>query len=88
MEKLKEEIKLTGLGKPTTATLIKRTKKKAMYFRDDGCYEVFKIKISKANTIFGKDYPEREIYPNSEDFGQCAWCYNYKDLAEEKYRNL
>ena len=67
MEKLAkvENPKVPGLQ--VMATLIKRSKCKALYLRDDNIYEVFRIKKGKAAEIFGKEYPEREVYPGSED---------------------
>lgn len=37
-------------------------------------YEIFKKKIAKAVTLKGVEYPEREVYPNDNDFGKWAWC--------------
>ena len=73
--------------------LVKRTTSKAMYKSDDGVIEVFKIKVAPEQEIYGRTYPEREVYPNSEDFGRIAWCYNGKSedsnkLAEERYNIL
>jgi hypothetical protein len=35
-------------------------------------WEALRIKREKARTIFGKDYPNREVYPGNEDFGRWA----------------
>jgi hypothetical protein len=35
-------------------------------------WEAIKIKRAKARIIFGKSYPEREVYPGPEDFGRYA----------------
>ena len=69
--------------------LVKRTDKVAMYKSDDGVVEVFKIKTAPAQEIYGKEYPDREIFCNDEDFGKIAFCYtsNY-DKAELKYKQL
>jgi hypothetical protein len=88
MRKLENKIELKNIGYPVTAILLSRTKKKAIYYRNDGCYEVFKISISPAATIFGKDYPEREVYPGNEDFGFSAWCIRDEKKAYERYNNL
>jgi hypothetical protein len=43
-----------------------------------GCYGQFSgwesilIKTAPAGRIFGKDYPDREVYPGNEDFGRYA----------------
>jgi hypothetical protein len=77
---------LNGVGIPgMTATLIKRTEKKAMYRRWDDVWEVFRIKVVKEKTIFGKTYPKREVYPGNEDFGSTAWCFKDEILARQRY---
>jgi hypothetical protein len=89
MQKLDSVVKISGTGiAGLTATLVERTKRKAMYLRSDGCYEVFKIRIAKACTIEDREYPEREVYPSNEDFGKFAWAFNSKDLAYERYQIL
>jgi hypothetical protein len=35
-------------------------------------WEAILIKVAPARRIFGKDYPEREVYPGNEDFGRYA----------------
>ena len=46
-------------------------------------YEVIIIKIAPAGTVFGKQYPERELYPSSskesDDWGTIAWSYGCND---------
>lgn len=79
MRKLEEQIELKGLGQPTVAKQIKRQGKVCMYLRDDGVVEVFKVKIAKATVLKGIEYPDREIYPNNEDFGVSAWCFHGED---------
>lgn len=89
MQKLENETKLSGTGMPgLTADLIERTEKKAIYLRSDGCYEIFKIKKEKAREMFGKQYPDREVYPGNEDFGKTAWCFSNQKNALEKYNQL
>jgi len=88
MEKLGNEVKLHNIGYPVIATLVIRTRKKAIYYRDDGIYEVFRIKVRKAGKIFGKFLPEREVYPGNEDFGFTAWTYRDKAKAFKKYDRI
>lgn len=71
-----------------TAKLVKRTDTKAMYYRWDDVYEVFRIKIEEPKEMFGKLYPRREIYPGNEDFGKWAWCFSDKESAEKRYDAL
>src|SRR5437764_484818 len=35
-------------------------------------WEAILIKVAPACRIFGKDYPEREVYPSNENFGRYA----------------
>src|SRR5690349_16374091 len=49
-------------------------------------YEVILIKVSKPREIFGKWYPEREVYPSDEEFGSRAWSYPRNDLVGAKWR--
>jgi hypothetical protein len=35
-------------------------------------WEAILIKVAPARRVFGKDYPQREVYPSNEDFGQYA----------------
>jgi hypothetical protein len=53
-------------------------------------FEVVLIRVRKAGEVFGKAYPEREVYPSSEDWGTLAWSYGRTDraLAEASYRQL
>lgn len=85
MKQLDEEVKSNN----RIYKQVKRTSDKAMYKSDDGIIEVFKIKIAPEAEIYGKKYPEREVYPGNEDFGKIAWCFtrNIKE-AENKYNLL
>ena len=47
-----------------------------------------KIKVSKAAEVFGKEYPEREVYPSNEDFGHTAWYYMDKERAYAMYNRI
>lgn len=87
LERLPEIMaELNGVGIPgMTATLVERTDKKAIYKRWDDVWEVFRIKIVKEKTMFGKTYPRREVYPSNEDFGATAWGYKDEHLARRRY---
>ena len=89
-ERLPETVdSFNGVGIPDlTAKLVIRNDKKAIYLRSDNIYEVFKIKISEANEIFGRQYPKREVYPCNEDFGMSAWTYHSKQLAMDMYNRI
>ena len=84
MEKLSETISANG----RVYKQVKRAEKKAMYKSMDGIIEVFKIRIDKKCEIFGREYPEREHYPSSEEFGVIAWCYTNMDIANRRYDSL
>lgn len=69
-------------------TQIARTEKKIIYKSDGDFYEVFKIIVRPKETIFGKKYTEREVYPKNEDFGKTAWCYSVYKNALRRYEEL
>lgn len=88
-ERLPEVVELSGLKVPgLTATLIARTENKAIYFRWDHVYEVFRMKKSGATTVMGRSYPAREVYPGNDDFGKTAWNYRDKTMAMDMYRTI
>lgn len=88
-ERLPDEVALSGTGIPDlTAKCVKRTDKKAMYYRWDDVWEVFKIKVSEESKVFDKTYPKREVYPGNEDFGKTAWCYSDEASALRMYNNI
>jgi hypothetical protein len=87
--KLPETVTDLPVGIPQmTAKLVERTDKKAIYYRWDGVYEVFRIEIQPDSTIMKRFYPAHEIYPGNEKFGSIAWCYHDKTLAMERYSVL
>jgi hypothetical protein len=42
-------------------------------------YEVIRIRRLPAQTVFGREYPEREAYPSNEQWGQLAWSWRAID---------
>jgi len=88
-QKLGEVVEISGTGIPQlTAKLIKRTNKKAIYYRRDDVWEVFRIKITEAGELFGRMYPRREVYPCNEDFGVVAWCFRNEESAMRRYNDI
>ena len=78
-----------GVGIPDlSAKLIKRTNTKAMYYRWDNVYEVFRVFIDEEKKIFDTVYPKRELYPSNDDFGKTAWCFNDVKVANRCYDEL
>ena len=73
-------------------TQILRGKRSLIYRREvtpeTECFDVFLIKIGKSKTIFGKQIPERELYPTPEDFGSWAWSYHTLKRAIEKFEKV
>lgn len=60
-------------------------------------FEIFLVKIRKQQTIYGKFYPEHEVFPANSDFGKTAWsCRTFEDalirfkklVEEEKIKKL
>lgn len=49
-------------------------------------YEVVIVKIHPAETILGREYPEREGYPANEDWGDLAWSYGSNHLKDAMKR--
>ena len=89
MRRLNKNIDIKGTGIPgLTGTLIKRAKCKAIYLRSDGYYEVFRIKTKKAETVFGRKLPKRELYPGNERFGSHAICTNSRERAFKYFNEL
>lgn len=84
MKKLSKEIRKNGID----YVLVERTETKAIYKSNEDFYEVFKIRIRKDCEIFGKSYPDMELYPNNEDFGKTAWCYSGYKNALKRYNKL
>ena len=88
-EILPDVITEMAIGIPQmTAKCVKRTDKKAMYYRWDNVWEVFRIKIKEKGEVFGRSYPKREVYPGNEDFGSTAWCFSNEQCALRLYNNL
>ena len=72
--------------------LIKRGKQTLLYRQnvstDVKRFEVFRIRIREAVTIFEVDYPKKEIFPGNEDFGDWAFCCWDLEAAEIKFKEL
>jgi hypothetical protein len=49
-------------------------------------YEAIAIKRQEADRVFGRDYPAKEIYPCSEDFGKLATSTSHIDRAMDAAR--
>jgi len=51
-------------------------------------YELIQIKISKATEIYGRSYPDREVYPSNEDWGLLGFTISDKDEALKRLAAL
>ena len=51
-------------------------------------YEVFKVRVRPVETIKGKHYSEREVFPSNCDFGTYAWAYPTFEMALNKLMKL
>lgn len=89
VRKLSKDIKIK-IGYPCVSVQVKRTYKVAMYLRDDGVYEVFRIKHSPPKVFpNGERYPWREHYPSASEFDHnYAVCIRGRDEAEEAFVRL
>ena len=78
--------------KGITYTQVLRGKRSCVYRQEVNpeiaFFEVFIIKIKPQKIIFGKQIPEREVYPNDEDFGNCAWSFRSLKKARSKFNEL
>lgn len=88
MEYLNTTVKLSGLGQAIESTQLQKHDNIYLYQREDNTYEVFTARVAQAGMVFNVEYPEREVYPNNEDFGKSAWCYTNKDQAIRKFNQL
>lgn len=69
--------------------LVKRHGNAAMYrSKSSDYFEVHKVRVAKAATIFGKSVPEREILAGNEDFGSIAWACTSLERAEFRFADL
>lgn len=77
-------------------TLVKRTPKAAIYRQSKAsgkfvAYEVIVIKVRETETIMGREYPTREVYPNTNDWGTLGWTYSGQESlerAEAKFASI
>jgi hypothetical protein len=71
-------IKLKGSCTGVTSTMIARTVSKALYFRSDGYWEAFRIKVVPEMVCVEKIWVPTgntvEVYPSNNAFGISAWC--------------
>jgi len=51
-------------------------------------FEVFKLMIKPAKILFGKEIPEREVFPSGANFGETAWSFRSYDIAKWRYDEL
>jgi hypothetical protein len=53
-------------------------------------WELVVIRVSKARKVFGREYPDREVYPHDEAFGTYGWHYSQTDpvRCEARYQEL
>ena len=54
-------------------------------------YEVVKVRVAPAENLFGKDMPEREVYPPSTAWGTAGWTYSGANAlaeARQKFASL
>jgi hypothetical protein len=49
---------------------------------------VIRIKKIKPANVFGKEFPAREVYPSSAEFGSMGWSVTSEKEARELYEGL
>ena len=68
---------------------VKRERNAVMYKALKATYwEVHAVRVEKPRTIFGKDYPEREVLASNEDFGTHGWACVTLESAEMRFDNI
>ena len=88
MKRLTDKEKVRGVGREVSSSFVKRNGKVCFYQRSDGPYEVFIVQVRPKEKIKGVEYPEREVYPSSEDFGHTAWCFTDFRNANMRFNKL
>ena len=51
-------------------------------------WEVHQVRIRKAETMFGKEVPEREVLAGNEDFGKYAWACVSQGRADGRFADV
>lgn len=51
-------------------------------------WEVHRVRVRKAENMFGKDYPEREVLAGNEDFGTYAWACLSQERADGRLADV
>lgn len=51
-------------------------------------YELVRVQTRPAETIRGKEYPARELYPSSEMWGEEAWTIANLETATERLHRM
>lgn len=87
-----QHVKTVFRSRGFTYTQLKREGLAALYEQcspgGTPAYEVVHLLVSPAQDILGKPYPEREVYPNDEQWGKRGWTYSRLDKAEAAFARL
>jgi len=51
-------------------------------------FEVFVVKVKPEQNLFGKFYPEREVFPSDDCFGKSGWSFRNLEDAMKRYKKL
>src|SRR5688572_15857486 len=69
-----------------------RERQWAVYAQSKGgritSYELVHIQQAPPKTIFGRDYPEREVYPSPSEWGTEAWTISNREEAIERLHRM
>ena len=55
------------------------------YSKTISYFEVFLIRVKPEQNLFGRFYPEKEVFPGNSDFGRSAFSYYSLDRAKERF---
>jgi len=88
MNILPEKLRKNGFA----YTLILRKGQSAIYRQQVteklAYFEVFIIQVKPEQNLFGRYYPEREVFPSDNVFGISAWSFRNFDDALKRYKKL
>ena len=73
-------------------TLVERKGRIALYHRckpgGSGHWELVRLRVAAPAVIYGKEYPEREVYPRSEAWGTDGFTFVSLELAKARFAEM
>jgi len=73
-------------------TLVERKGQIALYHRckpgGSGHWELVRLRVAAPTVIYGREYPEREVYPRSEAWGTDGFTFVSLELAKARFAEM